>query len=64
MKAHFSSDGVQWAETSEQPQVLEVELPSSTLPLATMSRMTTMVRLDVGTVRSPAIDRRTHDRRL
>jgi pimeloyl-ACP methyl ester carboxylesterase len=39
MKSHFDGDSVQWAETSEQSNVLEVELPSSVLPLVAISRI-------------------------
>jgi pimeloyl-ACP methyl ester carboxylesterase len=33
MKEHFNDDSVEWAETSEQSNVLEVELPASVLPM-------------------------------
>lgn len=39
MKQHFDVDSVVWTETSEQSKVLEVELPSSVLPAASMKRI-------------------------
>ena len=39
MKSHFDDDSVEWAETSEQSKVLEVELPSSVLPMVAISQI-------------------------
>jgi hypothetical protein len=39
MKSHFDDDSVEWAETSEQSDVLEVELPSSVLPMVAISQI-------------------------
>jgi hypothetical protein len=39
MKRHFDDDSVEWAETSEQSNVLEVELPSSVLPMVAISQI-------------------------
>jgi pimeloyl-ACP methyl ester carboxylesterase len=57
MKSHFDVDSVQWAETSEQSNVLEVELPSSVLPLVAISR----IRQWVGSSPAPMVPFRLVD---
>jgi pimeloyl-ACP methyl ester carboxylesterase len=47
MKSHFDDDSVQWSETSEQSAVLEVELPSSVLPMVAISRIRRWIGLSL-----------------
>jgi hypothetical protein len=39
VREHFDDDSVEWHESSEQSDVLEVELPSAVLPMAAIARI-------------------------
>jgi len=57
MKSHFDVDSVEWAETSEQSNVLEVELPSSVLPIVAISQ----IRQWIGSSLAPIVPLRLID---